>query len=155
MKTYSLKQKDGIPYLYEESDDMLETIFSEPSDIYSAMKCAGLIDRPEEYLYLFALDTKLVVKAMFEIAHGGIDNCFFDEISIFMRALLAGSKRIILAHNHPTDSLSYSSDDVRTTKELKDGCKLLGITLLDHIVVNRLGYISMGSEGVFDDEQDS
>jgi len=54
---------------------------------------------------------------------------------------------IIVAHNHPSGSLSPSKEDVEVTKQLKAAGETLGIKVLGHIIFNQKGYYSFLEKG--------
>jgi DNA repair protein RadC len=78
---------------------------------------------------------------------GGITGTVADPKLIFSLALKANATGIIVAHNHPSGNLTPSSADIQLTKKLKDGAKLLDMSLLDHIIISAEGYYSFGDEG--------
>ncbi|MBW1825012.1 MAG: hypothetical protein JRI87_10675 [Deltaproteobacteria bacterium] len=53
----------------------------------------------------------------------------------------------MLAHNHPVCPLEPSETDIETTRRLREAGKIMGITLLDHIIFNQSGYFSFVEEG--------
>ncbi len=56
---------------------------------------------------------------------------------------------IILAHNNPSGNLQPSIQDKDITKKIQEACKLLDITILDHlIVVPEDAYLSFADEGI-------
>ena len=54
---------------------------------------------------------------------------------IIKRAILCNSKRIIIAHNHPSGSTEPSKHDIAATKKINDACNLMGIDFLDHLII--------------------
>lgn len=50
-------------------------------------------------------------------------------------ALKHHAAALVVAHNHPSGSLSPSSDDIRLTGHLYEACRLVNINLLDHLIV--------------------
>jgi len=50
--------------------------------------------------------------------------------------LPAGTKHIVLSHNHPSGDSAPSSDDMRVTRQLIDAGRILGINVLDHVTTN-------------------
>jgi DNA repair protein RadC len=48
-----------------------------------------------------------------------------------------------LAHNHPSNNLKPSNEDLEFTRKLKQLLKHLEIELLEHIIFSRNGYISL------------
>lgn len=51
------------------------------------------------------------------------------------KALLVATNKLILMHNHPSNLVDPSPEDIELTKKYIDAGQLLEITLLDHIVV--------------------
>jgi DNA repair protein RadC len=56
---------------------------------------------------------------------------------------------VILAHNHPSGILNPSPDDILATRQLVDAGKIIGISVLDHIIITRKGFLSLKEEGYF------
>ncbi|MCZ6694994.1 MAG: hypothetical protein O7A63_00500, partial [Acidobacteria bacterium] len=54
----------------------------------------------------------------------------------------------ILVHNHPSGSLEASRDDVEFTKAMARAGDLIGISLYDHLIVSRRGYVSLKERGL-------
>ena len=55
----------------------------------------------------------------------------------------------IIAHNHPNGIALPSRDDIAATAELKQTLGAMGITLVDHIIVEQDDYVSMASSSGF------
>jgi DNA repair protein RadC len=51
-------------------------------------------------------------------------------------------------HNHPSGSLDPSRDDVEFTRTMARAGELMGISLYDHIIVSRRGYVSLKERGL-------
>jgi DNA repair protein RadC len=78
-----------------------------------------------------------------EIMHiGGITGTLVDKRLILKKALVGNCTAIILAHNHPSGAKQPSENDRKMTKQIKEACDLLDISLLDHIIVCSDGYYS-------------
>lgn len=118
--------------------------FCSPKSI-SAMLCQvfRLDTKAEEYVYLLALNTNQKLLGIFEISHGTVNCSTSNPREIFIRALLLGATNIVLAHNHPSGSITPSKSDILATKRIKECGELLGIPLLDHIIIIKNGYNSM------------
>lgn len=63
--------------------------------------------------------------------------------SILKDAVRADSKKIIIAHNHPSGDPTPSKSDISFTKELIEITKILEISLIDHIIIGDGVYVSV------------
>ena len=52
-----------------------------------------------------------------------------------------------MVHNHPSGDPEPSDADLKMTKEIQTGCKTLGLTLHDHIIVGAGREISLRARG--------
>ena len=53
---------------------------------------------------------------------------------------------IIMVHNHPGGDLMPSQEDLTLTRAVMEAGKLLDISLLDHLIVGRMRFISLKKE---------
>lgn len=63
-----------------------------------------------------------------------------DEI--FRRALLYKASYIVIAHNHPSGNIVPSKEDLNITKQIGEVGRLIGISLLDHLIISNTSYYS-------------
>jgi DNA repair protein RadC len=95
-----------------------------------------------EELVMLCLNSANEVLGWINIASGGLDSATVDPRIIFGIALQTASSGIIVAHNHPSGSLTPSPQDARITDRLRSGGEVLGIRFLDHLIISRDGYFS-------------
>ena len=82
------------------------------------------------------------------LSTGGTSGCILDAKTVFQYALKANASSIILSHNHPSGNPRPSQNDLDISKKIKQGGKLLDISLLDHVIITPWdGYYSMADEG--------
>lgn len=74
-----------------------------------------------------------------DISQGGLTGSVIDVRLIAQYAITANASAVLLAHNHPSGNLKPSHSDIEITKKVKDAMKLLDITLLDHLIINKDG----------------
>jgi len=67
---------------------------------------------------------------------------------VFVDAISDRAASVILAHNHPSGVLKPSPNDITTTKQLVEAGKILGISVLDHIIITKKGHISFKEKGL-------
>ena len=104
------------------------------------------IELQEEFKVLL-LNRANHVLGIYPLSKGGVSGTVVDVKLLLASALKANASSIIIAHNHPSGNLKPSESDTRLTKKIKEGAKLLDITLLDHVIVAIAGYYSYSDEG--------
>ena len=87
------------------------------------------------------------ILGIYEVSSGGVSGTVADPKLIFSAALKANASSLILAHNHPSGNTKPSEADRQLTRKVKEGGKLLDISVLDHIIVTTEGYRSLADEG--------
>ena len=85
---------------------------------------------------------------IYELSSGGTNATIADPKLIFAAALKSVAAAIILAHNHPSGSLSPSTKDINLTKKIKQGAALLDIEVIDHLIITKENYLSMAEKGL-------
>lgn len=66
-----------------------------------------------------------------------------DTKYIVRTALVTGSDKVILVHNHPSNTLEPSKNDKHITNFTRKDLEAFNSELIDHIIVTEKGYISM------------
>jgi DNA repair protein RadC len=104
------------------------------------------IELQEEFKVLL-LNRANHVLGIYPLSKGGVSGTIVDAKLLLASAIKANASGIIIAHNHPSGNLKPSESDNRLTRKVKEGAKLLDITLLDHLVLTKIGYHSYSDEG--------
>jgi len=130
MRLALIKEPGAKPQAIKMADDLEK--FVEPLKHYA-----------EEHFVSFHLDTKFNVIGYQIVSRGTISASLVHPREVFKAALLANSYAIIVAHNHPAGSLTPSREDIETTETLIKAGKLLGVTVLDHVIVSSNGLQSL------------
>ena len=79
-----------------------------------------------------------------EIARGGHARVQVDSYKSARGALMAGAAGVALAHNHPNGTPTPSQEDFDMTDRLQRTLSELGLELVDHCVVARSNFTSIG-----------
>jgi len=105
------------------------------------MVCKSLNDtiklskQTQEVFGMITVNKRINTLGLFEINRGTVDKCTVDLRDIFQRAFLTNATAIIVFHNHPSGNLTPSKQDIELTQKIKEGCKLVGLQLLDHLII--------------------
>jgi DNA repair protein RadC len=102
------------------------------------------IDYTQENFIVIFLNTKKEIIDSEVVFKGGLNACLIDPKTIFRKALIKNSAKIILAHNHPSKCLEPSEEDRQINEVLTDAGKLLDLKVLDSIIFNEKEFYSFG-----------
>jgi len=91
----------------------------------------------KECLRGFYLDARYRVIHDEMISVGTLTSNIVHPREVFRPALEYAASAIILAHNHPSGVVSSSDADIAITKQIVDAGRILGISVLDHIVITK------------------
>lgn len=102
---------------------------------------ADIRDKKQEYFVCLTLDgaNRLIAKRIITI--GTLTSSLVHPREVFADAITDRAASIIVAHNHPSGSLEPSQADSEVTRRLTDAAKLVGITMLDHIIVTKTSFV--------------
>lgn len=127
--------------------DMGKTI-TQSSDAYDLVRDLGNLDHEQFDLLLLSQSNNVINR----ICHSkcGIAGTIVDKRLILLDILRNKASAVILAHNHPSGNITPSKADINITKQVKDACKMIGVSVLDHIIVaseHPSRYTSLADEG--------
>ncbi len=84
-----------------------------------------------------------------KLSTGGTSGAFVDVKVIFALALRTNSSKILISHNHPSQNLKPSEEDMNLTELINEVGKFFNITLLYHIIIaSDETYYSFADEGM-------
>lgn len=132
---------------YREEDE-----YEERPQITSSVKVYDYIkydlwDLEHEEFWIITLNRTKRITGKFQISQGGTSATQVDIKIVLKTAVQQLADSVIAVHNHPSHSITPSTQDDRITEQLRRGCEAVGIPLLDHIIVSRNGYFSYLDEG--------
>ncbi len=104
-------------------------------------------DRKQEHFLCASINGANEILNIRVVSIGLIDRSPVHPREVFADALVDRAAAIIVAHNHPSGSVSPSQSDVNITAQLKQAGDILGIQLLDHIIFSRSDYFSFLEAG--------
>lgn len=97
-----------------------------------------------EIFFVMCLNTKNRVVAVHRCHVGSLNASIVSPREVFKAAILNNAASIVVSHQHPSQDIFPSREDLEVTRRLLECGKILGIDVLDHVIVNASGdYYSM------------
>lgn len=100
----------------------------------------------QEHLLFIGLDNRNNIRDISLIGIGSENSINVDSKTIIRKALISASNKVILIHNHPSNSLVPSKKDYYITNYTERALRAFKIELLDHIIVTEKDYTSIRKE---------
>ncbi|MFZ2657876.1 MAG: JAB domain-containing protein [Victivallales bacterium] len=138
---YSIKREK----ILEVREDVLT---SSPEQVYEFLMMIKLHEVEQEHLLAIVVDPKNKIKGYYSVCIGLLDMCVCHQRELFRKAILQNASGIIMAHNHTSNAVEPSADDIRITSQMKDASKIIGIRLVDHIIVGENNYFSFMQKNI-------
>ena len=123
-------------YQLEKFED--DAVVRESRDAYQYLR-QRMEHLEHEEIWILLLNRGRRIMGSYRVSSGGTAMAVGDVKIILRTALEHLADGMILAHNHPSDTLQPSPQDDNLTSQVKAGCQAVGISLLDHIIVCRGG----------------
>ena len=105
-----------------------------PTDVIELNEIKEIQNAMQEHLLLIGLDSANNIRTINLIGVGKSNLVNIDSKYIVRTALVTASERVILVHNHPSNSLEPSKQDKYVTNVVSKLLKVFNIEMLDHIV---------------------
>lgn len=137
IKGVGLAKACQIVALFELAERRVKPVKStikSPRDVflYAKSLVSGLL---KEHFLILLLDCKNNVLRHEVVSVGTLDASLVHPREVFRPALREGCASVILVHNHPSGDPAPSKEDLDVTERLVDAGKLLGISVLDHVII--------------------
>ena len=105
----------------------------------------------KEHLVGLYLDAQNRLLARETLSIGSLNTTRTHPREILEPALRHLAVGFILAHNHPSGSLTPSGDDIGFTRGVTRAATLMDIGFYDHLVISRRGYVSLRERGLMEE----
>lgn len=83
------------------------------------------------------------------VHRGTLNSCKVHPRDLFREAVHANAYALIIAHNHTSQNVEPSLEDIRLTKKLLRCAKLLEIPILDHVIYTKDKFFSFTGAKIF------
>jgi DNA repair protein RadC len=108
-----------------------------------------LADVDREHFVVLLLTQKNRVTGVNTVSMGSLTASIVHPREVFKGAILSNAASIICGHNHPSTDCQPSREDRALTQRLVEAGKLLGISVLDHVIIGGEGrYFSFADENL-------
>ena len=109
-----------------------------------------LADVDREHFVIILLNQKNRVIGVNTVSMGSLTASIVHPREVFKGAILSNAASIICGHNHPSTDCQPSKEDRAITARLVEAGKLLGISILDHVIIGGDGrYFSFADENLW------
>lgn len=98
--------------------------------------------KEQEHFVVVFLNVRNHVIGFKTVFIGSIDSVHIQPRDIFTQAIKQQAAKIIIAHNHPSQSVEPSNADLLVTNTIGELGRLMNIPLIDHIIVSYEDYYS-------------
>ena len=133
----------GKRFFEKKKSDIAQLL--SPGDVFDSLK--DIRESKKEHFVVFFLDTRNQQIKREIISIGTINASLVHPREVFEPAVKHLAVQVILAHNHPSGDLQPSQEDLDVNKRLTSAGAILGISVLDHIIVTRAGFMSFKEKG--------
>jgi DNA repair protein RadC len=120
-------------------------VIKNASDLFNKIKNIN-IDFTRENFILIGLNTKNKIVFKEVLFQGGLNSCLVCPKLLFKKLFINDCNSFIVAHNHPSNDLSPSDEDLNIFDILKEQGKLLTCACLDSIIFNKSYFYSLNSK---------
>jgi DNA repair protein RadC len=108
-----------------------------------------LADVDREHFVIILLNQKNRVIGINTVSIGSLTASICHPRETYKPAILCNAASIICGHNHPSRDCQPSREDRALTQRLVEAGKLLGISVLDHVIIGGEGkYFSFADENL-------
>ena len=97
-----------------------------------------------EKFWVLCLNRKNRLMKRVEVTSGTATAALAHPREVFRAAIRESASALVCAHSHPSGDPASSSADVQITHLLREAAKTVEITLVDHVIVGRVGADPLG-----------
>jgi DNA repair protein RadC len=119
---------------------------SNSKELYDYL-CAEIGDKKRECFAIVFLDAKNRVLASETIFTGTLTASSVYPREVVRAALDNHAAAVIFAHNHPSGDPEPSREDISITRKLLFACRIMGITVHEHLIIGGDRYFSFADHG--------
>ena len=93
--------------------------------------------QPDREQFVVALlNAKNTIIGLNIVSVGALSSALVHPREVLKAAILANSSAMILCHNHPSNDLSPSAEDLEITRKIVKAADIVGIQVHEHLIIN-------------------
>jgi DNA repair protein RadC len=120
---------------------------TKPSDIFTIPLVRDIVSKKQEHFLVITLNGASEVIHSRIITMGLLNQSLIHPREVFSDAVTDRAAGLICVHNHPSGNLEPSSQDILITCQLAQAGEIMGITVIDHLIISKNGYLSLKETG--------
>ena len=141
-----IKLVKAVSERYVEKKLLDKDIINSSKELYDYL-CHMIRGKDKELFIAIFLDARNRVISAKTLFEGTLTSTSVYPREVIKEALRQQSAAILFAHNHPSGDPNPSQDDKLITRELIFACRLMGITVHEHIIIGANHYFSFADHG--------
>ena len=118
----------------------LKVRVQQPSDILPFVRNYAMSNK--EHFLAITLNGSHEIIQIHVVSVGTLNRTLIHPREIFAEAIKESASAMVVCHNQPSGNCEPSDEDILTTETLLEASKILGISLLDHIIIDCENYFS-------------
>jgi DNA repair protein RadC len=111
-------------------------------------------DSKQEQFIVITLDGKHAPIRIIIVTIGIVNRTIIHPREVFYHAIKDMAVSIIVSHNHPSNIVVPSEEDLAITELLMESGRIIGIPVIDHIIINKNTYFSFRMEGLINEKNE-
>lgn len=119
-------------------------IFNSIVEVYNYVNYK-ILDKYQEKIMVLYLNIKNVLIYDQLLSLGNENSAILDKKLICKTVIEKYARKVIVIHNHPSDSLNPSEDDIASYYFLKESLELIDCKLIDSIIITKNGFYSINN----------
>jgi DNA repair protein RadC len=118
-----------------------------PADVYALVK-AKISQESKEHFVVLSFDVRNRFLGLDVIAIGILNASVVHPRELFESAIRRHAAHVMVSHNHPSGVCDPSDEDIEMTNRLVEAGKIMGISVVDHVIVSKNSFYSFAENGL-------
>ena len=106
------------------------------------------IDREKEHFWIVGLNNASTLTHIELVSMGSVHEAPAEPMNVYRVAILKGATQVIAIHNHPSNSMRPSPEDLDLTDRLIQVGLIIQIPMIDHFIISPTDWFSFEDAGL-------